>query len=137
MYTIAEIRKIREEIVSRELEAPDMWCIVTDSDLQQFCNGCGPEDAPDIIRKGLTGFLKRYQAAFVIHDIDYMFSQKDEADSRMRRNMIKIWKQDFQFWRYFSKPGLLNRFIVIPAVYSAVKLGGTDAYKKAQRRGQR
>jgi hypothetical protein len=71
----------------------------------------------------------------MIHDIDYMFSTKAEADDRMRRNMLKIWKQDFGIWRYFSKPGIINRFIVIPAVYSAVKFGGESAYLEAQKAG--
>jgi hypothetical protein len=135
MYSLEEIAAMRQEIIARGLELPDMWCLLTDDDLAQWCNGCGPEKAPEIVRKGLTTCLYRYRVVFMIHDIDYMFSTKEEADARMRRNMLKIWKQDFGIWRYLSKPGLFNRFIVIPAVYSAVRFGGGNAYLKAQKAG--
>jgi hypothetical protein len=136
MYTLEEIAALRREIEARGLEVHELWGMLTDEDLQQWCNGCGPQNAPEIVRRGLTGMLQRYRTAFVVHDIDYMFAAKEEADSRMKRNMLTIWAQDFGFWRYLSKPGLLNRIVVIPVTYQAVSICGKEAYLEAQNVGK-
>lgn len=135
MYTLEEIAALRQEIIARKLDTPELWGALTNEDLQKWCNGCGPERFPEFVRFGLSHLLGRYAAAFAIHDIDYMFAGKRDADSRMRSNMLKIWRKDFGIWRYLSKPGLLNRLIVIPLVWAMVSTAGDSAYREAQKEG--
>ena len=136
MYNKYQIRKLRITAVHYNLVASDTFWNDTEDLLVHICNGCGPECMSKAGRSHLTNLLSRYSAAYAIHDVDYeehMISRKD-ADKRMRRNMIRIWRRDFGFWRWLSLAGIFNRVVVISSSYSAVRQFGEQAWKSTKRR---
>ena len=134
MYTLDDIRDLRAAAFHYRLNCRDLFWLRTDEDLKKICNGAGPEKWSYGKRKALTEALKRYEPAFAIHDEAYSAPQtisRSEADKQLKENMIKIWQKDFGFWRYFSRAGRVERFVIIPAVYHAVCLGGNEAWEEA------
>lgn len=136
MYNIIQIRKIRIAAVHYDLVASDTFWRTSEDALRPVCNGCGPECMSRSGRGHLTGLLSRYAPAYAIHDVDYEEHKitRREADKRMLKNMIKIWRKDFGFWRWFSFAGIFNRVVVIPSSYSAVHQFGEAAWRLTKRR---
>ena len=129
MYNEIQIRKLMIAAVHYDLDGSNLFWRSSCHLLSKVCNGCGPDCISKSSRAHLTGMLSRYAAAYAIHDVDY-----ESADRRMRKNMIKIWRKDFGFWRWFSFAGIFNRVVVIPSVYSAVRQFGESAWKATKRR---
>jgi len=129
MYTEEEIGALRLAALHYELDAPDAWSILTAAELAAVCNGCGPERWSPGKRRALTAALKRYEACFAIHDLDYEIgTPRTIADKRLRANMLRVWRKDFGIWRWLSHAGRAERLAVIPTVFAAVVLGGKQAY---------
>lgn len=136
MYNEIQIRKLRIAAGHYDLEAPDKFWNSEYTVLSSVCNGCGPECMRKDSRESLTEIISRYAPAFAIHDVDYEIHNmtRTQADKRMRKNMIKIWRKDFGFWRWLSFAGIFNRVVVIPTVYAAVRHYGNSAWKATKRR---
>ena len=136
MYHAIQIRKLRIAAAHYDLDASDNFWNADNVKLTHVCNGCGPDCMSRSGRAHLTALLKRYAPVYAIHDVDYeeqKITRKD-ADRRMRKNMIKIWRKDFGFWRWFSFAGIFNRVIIIPSSYSAVRQFGEHAWRLTKRR---
>lgn len=134
MYKISEIDRIKRIVEYYDLEVPSGFYALSLRKLQKICNGCGPEVWSEVKRKALTAALKRYEAAFLVHDVCYeIMEDRAEADAMLKRNMVKILKRDFGFFWWLSRRGRAERFVIIPAVYIAVVFGGEDAYTEAQK----
>lgn len=132
-YTTKEINQLRTAAQHFKLDAPQEFWEKTAATLKKYCNGAGPERWNDLKRKALTSALKAYEAAFAIHDVDYEYQvvNQKQADKRLKKNMVKIWRKNFGIWRWFSKAGRVERLIVIPSVYAAVALAGSQAWKES------
>ena len=130
------MKKLRITAAHYGLEASDTFWNYDEDILRQVCNGCGPDCMSKAGRDNLTALLDRYAPVYAIHDVDYEEHKitRKEADKRMRRNMLKIWRKDFGFWRWMSFAGIFNRVIVIPSAYSAVDQFGSSAWKATKRR---
>lgn len=136
IYNEVQIQKIMITAVHYDLDGSNLFWRSSCHLLSKVCNGCGPDCLSKSSRAHLTGMLSRYAAAYAIHDVDYESHElsRKSADRRMRKNMIKIWRKDFGFWRWFSFAGIFNRVVVIPSVYSAVRQFGESAWKATKRR---
>lgn len=131
LYTIDDINRLREAAKHYKLNASARFWQYQTAELQKRCNGAGPARWSEDKRRALTSALRRYEAAFAIHDDDYTAPHlltQAEADKRLKANMIKIWRRDFGVWRWFSRAGRAERLVVIPAVYTAVAIGGGEAH---------
>lgn len=129
LYTEYDIVYLKREIRAYSLQIdPDFWK-VPNTELARICNGIGPENMSEILRKILTTIYHRYQAAGVAHDYDYEKKKisKTEADTRFYNNMLRIWEQ-FYGWRRFLPSGLKERFLIRSA-YLAVKNFGDSAWE--------
>lgn len=134
-YTAHEINHLRTAAQYYKLDAPaEFWQKVAD-ELKYACNGAGPDRWSEIKRRALTNALKPYEAAFAIHDVEYEYKIGNQrvSDKRLRKNMIKIWRKNFGFWRWFSRAGRIERLVVIPSVYAAVAIGGSQAWKEVSK----
>ncbi len=133
MYSIYEIKELRSDAEHYGLEAvPGFWTASVNF-LQRVCNGAEPERWSELKRKALTHTLARYEAAFAIHDYGYeVQANRNEEDSRLYNNMLKIWAKDFGFWRWLRPKARLERRVVIPAVYATVAFCGGEAYNEVQ-----
>ena len=136
MYNEIQIKKLRIAAAHYDLEASDMFWQCSEHKLKSVCNGCGPDCMSKSERSHLTHLLHRYAPAYAIHDVDYEEHSitRKESDKRMCKNMLKIWRKDFGFWRWLSFAGIFNRVVVIPSSYSAVRQFGQQAWKTTKRR---
>ena len=134
-YTAKEINEIRASCQHYKLDAPiEFWTMVADK-LKYVCNGAGPDRWSEVKRRALTSALKLYEPAFAIHDVEYEYQigTQRKSDKRLKRNMLKIWRKNFGFWRWFSRAGRIERLVVIPTVYAAVAIGGGQAWKEVSK----
>ena len=132
LYSIEEIEQLRLAAKHYNLDASERFFSADPELLRLSLNGCGPARWSTNKRKALTEALKRYEATFAVHDDDYSpphLMTRKQADKRLKRNMIKVWKKDFGFWRWFSYAGLIERFFVIRTIYNVVMLGGKEAWE--------
>ena len=134
-YTAHEINHLRTAAQYYKLDAPaEFWHKVAD-ELKYVCNGAGPDRWSEIKRRAMTAALKPYESAFAIHDVEYEYRIGTQriSDKRLRKNMLKIWRKNFGFWRWFSRAGRVERLVIIPAVYAAVAIGGGQAWEDADK----
>ena len=133
-YTAKQINELRTAAQFYKLDAPSVFWQRTAMELKKCCNGAGAERWSDGKRYALTTALKLYEAAIAIHDVDYEYQEvsKVEADKRLRRNMLKVWRKHYGFLRWFKRTARIERLVVIPAVYAAVVIGGKEAWKEAK-----
>lgn len=131
-YTAKEINELRTSCQHYKLDAPIEFWTKTADELKYACNGAGPDRWSAIKRRALTQALKPYEAAFAIHDVEYEYhiGTQRKSDRRLRKNMLKIWRKNFGFWRWFSRAGRVERLVIIPAVFVAVAIGGGEAWKE-------
>lgn len=132
-YSALEINRLRSAAQFYNLDAPVVfWTLVAD-ELKYICNGAGPDRWSEIKRRALTSALKIYEPAFAIHDVEYEYriGTQKKSDKRLKRNMVKIWRKNFGFWRFFSIGAWIERFKVIPFVFLAVTIGGGQAWEDA------
>lgn len=133
-YTTKEINQLRTAAQHYKLDAPrKFWTTVAD-ELKYVCNGAGPDRWSEIKRRALTAALKPYESAFAIHDVEYEYRIGTQriSDKRLRKNMIRIWKKNFGFWRWFCIAAWIERFKVIPFVFVAVTVGGGQAWEEVE-----
>ena len=130
-YTAKQINELRIEAQFYKLSAPYAFWSKTAMELKKVCNGAGSEAWSENKRKALTAALKPYEAPIAIHDVDYEYHEveKAEADKRFKKNMLKVWKRKYGFFRWLNRGARVERLIIIPAVYTAVVLGGNDAWE--------
>lgn len=133
MYTEQDIEELWKSVYFYELEYSEVMNSKTNAELAKVCNGIGSDAMPEQLRNGLTIFLFRYQPAGFIHDADYEYKpvSKEEADLRFYENMLRIWKKDFGWKRWFTRMGRAER-AEISACYAAVKFFGGSAWSAAK-----
>lgn len=131
-YTSVEINQLRTSCQHYKLEAPIEFWTKTADELKYVCNGAGPDRWSEIKRRALTKALKIYEPSFAIHDVEYEYKIGTQkiSDKRLKKNMVKIWRKNFGFWRWFSRAGRIERLVIIPAVYAAVAIGGGQAWEE-------
>ena len=129
-YTAKNINELRIEAQFYKLDAPKEFWQKTATELRKVCNGAGAESWSEGKRKALTAALKPYEACFATHDADYYYKEigRAAADKRFKRNLLKVWRKKYGFFRWLNRRARVERLIVIPAVYTAVALGGKDAW---------
>lgn len=134
-YTAKQINELRTAAKYYKLDAPSAFWNKTAVELKKCCNGAGTDNWSENKRKALTAALKPYEAAVAIHDTDYEYQEigKAEADKRLKKNMLKIWRKNYGFWRWLNRGARIERMIIIPAVYAAVVLGGDTAWEACKK----
>lgn len=137
-YTSKQINELRTAAQFYKLDAPKEFWNKTATELKRCCNGAGAECWRDSKRYALTSALKLYEAPIMVHDVDYEYQSvtKQQADKRLKDNMLKVWRKHYGFWRWFKRSARVERIIVIPAVYAAVVLGGDSAWKETKSKRQ-
>ena len=71
MYTIEEIKIIREVVKKRKYCLPKYFNNLSDEEIQKYCNGIGAEFFPKFLRKWLTELFFIFEATACVHDIEY------------------------------------------------------------------
>lgn len=132
IYSVDDIIKARAFARAHGLSAHDAFLYAPEEDLRKICNGIGAESWEKAKRAALTAAFKKYEVPAMLHDVDYELQVgKKYADRRFLKNMKKLCRQEFGWWRYWFSPIAKAEKVVIYALYAAVALGGGDAYEEA------
>lgn len=132
-YTEKKINELRLEAQFYKLKAPKTFWAKSALELKYICNGCGPERWDVDKRKALTTVFAPYEACFAIHDVrfSYQIGTVKQANKELLKNLRKVWRKNFGFWRWLSPIAWIERFRVIPFIYAAVTAGGNRAWQEA------
>lgn len=133
-YTSKQINELRTASQFYKLSAPAEFWTKTAMELKTVCNGCGPERWDIDKRKALTTVFSPYEACFAIHDVrfGYQIGTVKQANKELLKNLRKVWRKNFGFWRWLSPIAWIERFRVIPLIYAAVTAGGNRAWEEAK-----
>ncbi|MDD5598562.1 MAG: hypothetical protein PHV82_11510 [Victivallaceae bacterium] len=113
------------------IEATDSFWNSDPEKIFKNYNGAGPDWLPKWGRTVLTLLLWLFKIAFMVHDWDYLMSDKtlegfNAANARMWRNMKKILNYYLGAWYLRSLYDFW--YIKAFAAYEACKLGGWSAW---------
>lgn len=133
MFTIDEITRLRSEIHFYQLQAPYRLQEMTDTELQQVCNGVGPDRYPKWVRKALNALAGPYTVISVPHDVRYHYhiGTQETADSEFYSNGLKIHKHRWG-WRRWISPAAWREKALIKAAYIALYNFGDAAWEKKE-----
>lgn len=126
-----KINKLIKEIEQYKLEVSQQFKQCSIEKLEKEYNGCGADWMPSETRNILTWCFVNYEPAFLIHDIDFYFSDKSEdsfhlANRRLYSNCRKIIKKTVPFWRFLKR---ITEYEKCELIYFACELFGWGAWK--------
>lgn len=109
-YSINKIEKLLKNIEKYKLDVSLSFLGIPIEKMSEIYNGCGPDWMSDKYRAILTWAFDRFEETFLIHDVDFHYSDKtkkgfDKANKRMLTNMYKKIKGELSWWnpnRYFQ-----------------------------------
>ncbi len=116
MYTIEEIKIIREVIKRRKYWLPKYFDTRSHEEIQKYCNGIGAEFFPAFLRKWLTELFFVFELSACVHDIEYAIGGSywtfSIANIRFAVNGVKaaLRMQSFKFACYAVLFGILCQF---------------------------
>ena len=105
MVDISGIARIRRMAYDYELRGSNKLLKYNDVELSRIYNGVGPDRWPDNVRKMLTGLASLYEAAVMIHDVEFKESDGtvssflDTVD-HFRANVKIIRKTEYPLWTW-------------------------------------
>jgi hypothetical protein len=128
-----KIVNLLELITNYELETCENFGLLTIAELANIYNGAGPDWMPKWGREATTAFLKLFEAAFLIHDVEFHYSDKlrptfNAANKRMWLNMRKIINALFPWWNPFTWVDRTRWWTRAYIAYKACDLGGWGAW---------
>jgi len=102
---------IKEEHVIRLMNEADLYGLevsadylrLTASQIAVIYNGCGPDWMPEKMREVLTELLTFFEPAFMLHDVEFNFSDRSRAgfaaaNERLYRNCSKLIGEKLSWW---------------------------------------
>lgn len=103
MYTLAEIARLRAQCLELRLEGSDLLELYTNEQLQEICNGIGPEFFPSRLRAAVSALHPTLEPAAFLHDIKYersdgSWSGFTSANSEFLRNGIRLADASFGWY---------------------------------------
>ena len=124
MYDRAKLRELLDVAESAGLEYPQDFSRATNADLQRICNGIGADWMTENSRRKLTAMMSYAEAAAMIHDYEYHFSNASEkwrakVDERVLMNALREIRYKFKWWqpkRWFAERAVLIGYCVLQRV---------------------
>ena len=99
MYTIEEIKFLREKALKLQLVGYELLENFTDEELQKICNGIGAEWFPENIRKTLDKLCPSMRATAMIHDLQwYLQCDFAESNKTLKQNGIIEAKAEYPWY---------------------------------------
>lgn len=89
MYDEKEIAKLMDIAVLADLDLGHATNLGDDR-IAELYNGCGPECLPEQARDKLTKYLKIFEPAFAIHDVDYTKGDGSTFDFSMANDRLEL-----------------------------------------------
>lgn len=98
-----ELDELRDEALECGLEHADRLAEYTLEELEQICNGIGPEFFPDELRKFIDSMTPTLRAAAMVHDLDFFmgagtYSDFSAANRRLEKNGCIAAAEKYAFY---------------------------------------
>lgn len=124
MYDRAKLRELLDIAESAGLDCPADFRSADIDDLAVYCNGIGADWMTENSRRKLTSMMSYAEAAAMIHDYEYHFSNASEkwrakADERFLVNALREIRYKFKWWqpkRWFAERAVLIGYCVLQRV---------------------
>lgn len=97
---LTHIQMLRKKAEELKLEGYERLAGYSDYSLYEIYNGAGPERWPDFIRVVITEILDLFEAAFLIHDVEFHESNGErgnwiDTNNRCVKNMRRIINDEY------------------------------------------
>lgn len=102
---IDEVADLLAQIITYDLEYPDILMHTNINDLAGIYNGIGPDWMPESIREWMTERWQFFAAAALIHDYEYQMSTDKSREAftacneRFRRNCHTLMKKSVPWYK--------------------------------------
>ena len=105
MIDIMDIARVRRLAYDYELRGSNKLLKYCDEALQTIYNGVGPDRWPDSVRQLLTGLASLYEAAVMIHDVEFKESDGTVSSfldtvEHFKANIRIIQQTEYPFWTW-------------------------------------
>ena len=105
MIDIMDIARVRRLAYDYELRGSNKLLKYSDEALQAIYNGVGPDRWPDNVRQLLTGLASLYEAAIMIHDVEFKESDGTVSSfldtvEHFKANIRIIQQTEYPFWTW-------------------------------------
>ena len=130
MWTEEDIKRFLELIEFYQLEYPVEMNQMSIFELRSICNGIGPDNWPDELRKISTMLFGPYAVLHVPHDVRFekKIGTREQADREFYDNGIRIWKIRWGAWRYFSWQAI-KEWLTLRAAYKLLSQFSKKAWE--------
>ena len=121
MYSIEEIKIIREVIKRRKYWLPKYFDTLSNEQICSLCNGIGAEFFPKFLRKWLNQLFFIFEASACVHDVEYAIGGSyltfTIANIRFAVNGVKaaLRMRSFKFACYAVLFGILCQLFGVKA----------------------
>jgi hypothetical protein len=124
-----KIASLVKTAINLEFETCPQFYDLSNSQLDNIYNGCGPDWLPENVRDLLTKYYEYFEAAFLEHDVSFEFSDSteqgfNEANQRLYTNCKKLASR-VTWWRPIWK---LRRYRQAYIIYRACQDFGWSAW---------
>ena len=106
------VQQIKNRIRDAELYGWQFVCGLSDKQVSEACNGCGPDSWPEEKRRKLTKWFATFSLAFDIHDCRFAFDNDgtrekfDYANRELGKNCLLLADEKYAWWnplRYLAR----------------------------------
>lgn len=98
IYTLAEICEILSKIEKYKLSGREVVKQYRPIDLQQICNGAGPDSWSELSREIVTKLMELFESVIMIHDVRF---QNSDGTKKTFQKVTKEWIKNCR--RVFNK----------------------------------
>ena len=116
-YSLRHIKKLLKIIKAKKMSVPKDFFCKTPQWIRRHYNGIGAEWMPSICRKFITKALGELEPVALVHDIDFLTSQK---------SYWRFTTANLRFWLNASK---VNRFFLGGACAALCQFFGWSAFR--------
>lgn len=137
---LTHIQMLRKKAKELKLEGYERLAGYSDYSLYEIYNGAGPERWPEVIRCVITEILDLFEAAFLIHDVEFHESNGGlgnwiDSNNRCVENMSRLINDEYPVFAWkFAYNWLMRRRWKAKALAVAVAINSDlcfDAWLEA------
>lgn len=129
-YTADDITRFRAKAFLLKFEVSTTYYSRPMEEMLEICNGVGGKG--NFLNPVLNFVYSNFQASSTGHDEEYFVggTGKDrlKADRRFKRNMLKEWKKNYNWFERLIRPKAKEGKLLIIAAYGALRMLGHNYF---------
>lgn len=132
--SLSRIKYLLAQVEMYKLSVPEWIKGLKVEYIQDTYNGAGPDWLPAKYRKILTWLLGLFECCYLIHDLEFKFSDKsihgfNRSNSRLWTNIRRVINYEYSLWNPFNWIARCVWYFRGRASYIACKRFGWSAWR--------